>query len=206
MPATLTVIGGDTLLTASVAALLRDLGHSALLERPLPEASGVRVAHGPTGRWMFVSAQRGPDAAAAAALSEGASSALNLDSREAEIVMAVRALTDGGHGYVPIDMMRWIAGEAVGRAPGQGGGPLAPALTGRERDILRLVSRGYSNNEIAAALTISINTVRTHLHTLSVKLEAKSRTRMLANARALAIPESFDSAAAESTRNVRVPA
>lgn len=205
MAASLLVTGGDTLLTASVAALLRELGHSAQLDPAELAGSGVRVAHRTTGRWMFVSANRGPDAAAAEALSDGASSALNVGSRQAEVVMAVRALTDGGHGYVPIDMMRWIAGEAIGRSLSPIAG-LAPALTGRERDILRLVSRGYSNSEIARALTISTNTVRTHLHTLSVKLEATSRTKMLANARALAIPESFDRAAAESARDARVPA
>ena len=51
---------------------------------------------------------------------------------------------------------------------------------------------GSTNAEIAEQLSISTNTVRTHLHALSVKFEASNRTRMLANARALAVPEAFD--------------
>ena len=136
-----------------------------------------------------------------AALSDGASATVNLDSSPREMALAVASLIDGERGYVPIDMMRWIAGEALAKA-----GPSRPALTLREREILRLVSRGFSNGEIAEALTISTNTVRTHLHTLSVKLEANSRTRMLANARALAYPEAFDSPVPSGNRSARVPA
>jgi DNA-binding NarL/FixJ family response regulator len=54
------------------------------------------------------------------------------------------------------------------------------------------VARGYTNAEIAERLLITTNTVRTHLHALSVKFEATNRTRMLANARALAVPEAMD--------------
>ena len=115
----------------------------------------------------------------------------------------VAALLDGAQGYVPIDMMRWIAGEALSRGPGQ---PSRPVPTAREREVLQLVARGLSNGEIARALTISTNTVRTHLHALSVKLEATSRMKMLANARALAITEAFDSPTAGQTRAARVPA
>jgi LuxR family maltose regulon positive regulatory protein len=65
-------------------------------------------------------------------------------------------------------------------------------LTAREREILQLVARGCTNPEIAERLLISTNTVRTHLHALSVKFEATNRTRMLANARALSVPEALD--------------
>ena len=202
MPGSLCVIGSDTLLTASIAALLREGGFAVQVELPQNESSGVRVAHGPSGSWMFVSANRGPDADAVQALSQGASATLNLDSRRDELDLGVGALLDGAQGYVPIDMMRWIAGEVLNR----NGQPTArPILTVREREVLRLVARGLSNAEIARALTISTNTVRTHLHALSVKLEATSRTKMLANARALAITEAFDSPAGASERT-RVPA
>ena len=48
-------------------------------------------------------------------------------------------------------------------------------LTERETDVLTLVGQGLSNNEIAAALTISIKTVKTHMGRILSKLNLSSR-------------------------------
>lgn len=186
----LRVEGSPALYAAAVAALVRDVLAGATVELLPPDgqagATGVRVSLPAAGRWLWLSAGRGPDQTVVQALSAGASAVLDLDASARDFERGLRALLSG-EGFVPVETARWIAAQEV--AP-----PRAPAfaLTSRERDILRLVARGYSNNEIAGALTISTNTVRSHLHTLSVKLEATSRTRMLANARALSIAEAFE--------------
>lgn len=54
------------------------------------------------------------------------------------------------------------------------------ALTPRERDVLALVAEGRSNQEIAAALFVSPNTVKTHVASLLAKLQADSRTQLAA--------------------------
>lgn len=51
------------------------------------------------------------------------------------------------------------------------------ALTERERSVLRLVANGASNQEIAARLTISINTVKTHMRSILDKLQLENRTQ-----------------------------
>jgi DNA-binding CsgD family transcriptional regulator len=51
--------------------------------------------------------------------------------------------------------------------------------------VIDLLAKGYSNHEIARILMISTNTVRTHLHSASVKLGATGRGRVLARANAL---------------------
>jgi DNA-binding NarL/FixJ family response regulator len=58
------------------------------------------------------------------------------------------------------------------RGPGRG----VTNLTSRECDVLDLLSDGLSNKQIARALGISLNTVRSHLHTSYLKLGARNRT------------------------------
>ncbi len=78
------------------------------------------------------------------------------------------------------------------------GGGLAPAgdahagdpgLTGREREVLRLVAAGRSNREIAAELFISPKTASVHVSNILGKLGAASRGEAAAQARELRLFE-----------------
>ena len=60
-------------------------------------------------------------------------------------------------------------------------------LSQREQEILRLVAAGYSNQEIAARLVISVGTTKKHLEHIYEKLDAHSRTQAVAGARALGV-------------------
>lgn len=51
-----------------------------------------------------------------------------------------------------------------------------PELTEREQEVLQLITHGLSNQEIAEKLTISLNTVKTHLKNIFQKLEVDDRT------------------------------
>ena len=51
-------------------------------------------------------------------------------------------------------------------------------LTPRENEILDLLSKGYRNKEIAEALFVSINTIRTHIYNIYEKLQVKSRVEI----------------------------
>ena len=53
------------------------------------------------------------------------------------------------------------------------------ALTPREREVLTLVARGRSNNDIAAALVISEHTARTHVKRTVAKLGARDRAQLV---------------------------
>jgi DNA-binding NarL/FixJ family response regulator len=52
-------------------------------------------------------------------------------------------------------------------------------VTPRERDVLRLVTRGLSNAEIEAALHISRGTLKTHIGSLLTKLRARDRAQLV---------------------------
>lgn len=52
-------------------------------------------------------------------------------------------------------------------------------LTNREIDVLRLIVKGYHNNEISTALFISPNTVKTHIKNIYVKLDVKNRVQVI---------------------------
>lgn len=79
-----------------------------------------------------------------------------------------------------------VVGGATARTPaGEQAStvPEAPVLSAREREVLRLLAQGLSNKELARALSVSENTVKTHLANLYTKLGAGRRTEALAIAR-----------------------
>jgi len=60
-------------------------------------------------------------------------------------------------------------------------------LSKRELEILGLLAKGHSNQEIAAKLFVSVSTVKTHIQNLFEKLEVKRRTQAIEKARRLSL-------------------
>lgn len=58
-------------------------------------------------------------------------------------------------------------------------------ISKREYEVLKLMAQGLSNKEIADRLFVSLNTVKTHLSNLFIKLDAKRRTQALQRAKKL---------------------
>jgi len=63
--------------------------------------------------------------------------------------------------------------------------PATATVSLREQEVLRLVGSGLSNREIAAQISISVSTVKTHLENIYRKLGVNNRTQATAKARAL---------------------
>jgi DNA-binding NarL/FixJ family response regulator len=90
-----------------------------------------------------------------------------------DLLRAVQAVAGGGT-YVDPVLAGTLAASAVGSA--------LPQLTQRERDVLRLLADGLSNEEIGKRLFISAETVRTHVRKAMDKLDADTRTQAVARA------------------------
>jgi ATP/maltotriose-dependent transcriptional regulator MalT len=66
---------------------------------------------------------------------------------------------------------------------------LVEPLSQRELEVLRLMARGASNQEIAGQLVITVGTVKSHINHILGKLEARNRTEAVARARGMGLPD-----------------
>lgn len=120
------------------------------------------------------------------ALSAGASGFLLKDAEPDDIVEAIRIVARGDALIQP-SVMRRLVETFVASRPRAGQGALsgAPArqaldaLTGREREILALVARGMSNEEIASEFVISPATVKTHISRIMGKTGSHDRAQLV---------------------------
>ncbi|MEU5609801.1 response regulator [Streptomyces sparsogenes] len=109
------------------------------------------------------------------ALRAGADGFLLKRARPAEIVHAVRLAAEGESLLFPA-AVRSLAAARGGNARAREAMERA-ALTEREADVLRLMTRGLSNAEIAGQLFIGAETVKTHVSAVLAKLGARDRTQ-----------------------------
>ncbi len=111
------------------------------------------------------------------ALRAGASGFLLKDASARELSDAVRVVAQGDALLAPGVTRRLIAEFARMGAPRGPDGRRAEGLTERETEVLGLVARGMSNNEIAAKLVVAEQTVKTHVGRILMKLELRDRTQ-----------------------------
>jgi DNA-binding NarL/FixJ family response regulator len=108
------------------------------------------------------------------ALRAGASGFLLKDAPEERLTTAIRVVADGGSLFAPSVTRRLIAEFARHQ---RADAPDLEGLTDRETEVLRLVARGLSNQEIAAELFVSENTVKTHVARVLMKLGVRDRVQ-----------------------------
>lgn len=113
------------------------------------------------------------------ALRAGASGFIGKGAEPDDIVRAVLAVHEGGALLSPT-ATRALIETLVRAAPAQVGAPPSlEALTDREREVLLLVARVRSNDEIAGELYISPHTAKTHVKNTMVKLGAHDRAQLV---------------------------
>ncbi|WP_263117759.1 response regulator transcription factor [Cellulomonas sp. RIT-PI-Y] len=115
------------------------------------------------------------------ALTAGAAGFLLKNSRPEQLADAVRAVAAGDALLSP-EVTRSVIARAMGGPSADEPGPepcpvVVDQLTDRETEVLRLVARGLSNDEIAAELVLGRATVKTHVSNLLTKLGLRDRVQ-----------------------------
>lgn len=108
------------------------------------------------------------------AFAAGASGYVLKEAAHAELVGAVREVAGGGRYVHPKLGARLIAAQAEERAKAE-----ADPLSDREREVLRLLALGHTNQEIAKRLYLSVRTVETHRAHILQKLRLENRAELV---------------------------
>jgi DNA-binding NarL/FixJ family response regulator len=111
------------------------------------------------------------------ALRAGASGFLLKDADPPELVDAVRTVARGDALLAPAVTRRLIGRYAERIRPATSTAAAVDALTRRELEVLRLIAAGLSNAEIAAALVIGAETVKTYVARILMKLDLRDRVQ-----------------------------
>jgi DNA-binding NarL/FixJ family response regulator len=149
----------------------------ALIDIRMPRLGGIEVARrlatsSPKTAVILYTAY-GDRALLTEALDAGARGFVLKEAPLADLARAIELVARGGT-YVDPVLAGYLASSHTADK--------LPALTQRERDVLRLLADGFSNEEIGKRLFISPETVRTHVRKAMGKLDADTRTQAVATA------------------------
>jgi DNA-binding NarL/FixJ family response regulator len=162
----------------AVAAILTEKPDVVLLDVHMPGGGGVevirRVAHQrPAQRFLALSVSDAPDDVIAV-IRAGARGYVTKSISGDDLADAIRRISDGDAVFSP-RLAGFVLDAFHGEMPESELDPELDQLTPREREVLRLIARGYLYKEIAARLDISPKTVEAHVSAVLRKLQLSSR-------------------------------
>ena len=148
-----------------------------LMDLAMPRMTGLEAIlkireQNPDARILILTSF-GEEAKVTAAMRAGAMGVLLKDSSADDLAHAIQSVHRGNLS-LPQDLARKIIS---GLLDAETAAAPAEELTKRELDVLKYLAQGMSNAEIADALSVSVPTVRSHVHNLLGKLHMTSRTQ-----------------------------
>jgi DNA-binding NarL/FixJ family response regulator len=166
----------------AIAEAVRAIGEHrpdvVLLDVHMPGGGGVAVIEGvartrPAQRFLALSVS---DAAedVIAVIRAGARGYVTKSISGPDLADAVRRVRDGDAVFSP-RLAGFVLDAFAGQIPEAEVDPELDQLTLREREVLRLIARGYLYKEIARQLSISVKTVEAHVSAVLRKLQLSSR-------------------------------
>lgn len=136
------------------------------LKKVLPEAAVLILTMHDDDEYLF------------RAIHSGASGYILKSAPHDELLTALQSVASGNAYLYPTATKR-LMGEYLERLKKGDNGDTLQALSEREKEILSLVAKGYSNKEIAEQLIISVKTVETHKTNIMEKLGLKTRPELV---------------------------
>jgi DNA-binding NarL/FixJ family response regulator len=177
-------IVGEAATGRDATRLTRELDPDVvLMDIRMPGGDGIEatraITSGParTGSRVLVLSMFELDEYVHAALRAGASGFLLKDAHPDQLLDAIRRTHAGESLFAPAILTRLV--ERYLERPRAAPARRLDVLTDRETEVLVHIGRGLSNDEIAAALTISVKTVKTHVGSLLAKLHARDRAQLV---------------------------
>ncbi|MBO0785909.1 MAG: response regulator transcription factor, partial [Actinobacteria bacterium] len=180
-----TVVGEADDVAAAIDGIAARVPDVVLLDVHLPSGGGQQVvtavkASHPQIRFLALSASDAPEDVIAV-IRAGARGYVTKTISPAELVSAIRRVAAGDAVFSP-RLAGFVLDAFTALAPaGADPGALDPELdqlTPREREVLRLIARGYTYKEIAGELYISAKTVETHVSSVLRKLQLSTRHQL----------------------------
>ena len=149
-----------------------------LLDVTMPGESGIealpKLLHeAPDAKVLVLSMEDDPSYVREA-FAAGARGYVLKEAADAEVVAAVREVADGKRYVHPALGARMVAADAAAQAAAE-----ADPLSEREREVLRLLALGHTNQEIAKQLYISVRTAETHRAHIMRKLRLTTRAELV---------------------------
>jgi DNA-binding NarL/FixJ family response regulator len=179
------VVGEAADIGPAIAAIAESVPDVVLLDVHLPSGGGqsvvaaVKAAH-PEVRFLALSASDAPEDVIAV-IRAGARGYVTKTISGPELVDAVRRVAAGDAVFSP--RLAGFVLDAFAAAPPADldrptFDPELDQLTSREREVLRLIARGYTYKEIARELYISVKTVESHVSSVLRKLQLSTRHQL----------------------------
>ena len=181
----LQVIGEAATGAEAVEITARDKPDVVLMDVRMPVMDGIEATRRITGAEqtaetrVLILTTFDLDDYVYAALRAGASGFLLKDTPPGDLLAAIRVIAAGDALLAPPITRRLIAEFARRPQPGKQPAAALDGVTDREREVLTLIGRGLSNDEIAQALHITMATTKTHVSRLLAKLGARDRAQLV---------------------------
>ncbi len=149
-----------------------------LMDVVMPGGSGIEATpavlkEAPDAKVLILSMQDDPSYVRES-FAAGASGYVLKEAADEEVVTAVREVAGGGHYVHPSLGAKMVAADAEERRRAE-----SDPLTDREREVLRLLALGHTNQEIAKTLFLSVRTVETHRAHIMQKLRLQTRAELV---------------------------
>lgn len=157
--------------------------HVILMDVHMPDSGGVEAVRSlkqTTDTYVLMLTISDKDQDLMEALAAGADGYLLKSAEPDELCRAIRQVASG-HGALAPELTARVMQAAAS------GGRLPVTLSAREREVLEHLAAGETTSQIAAALFISENTVKTHVRRILKKLDVANRTEAVARAAALGL-------------------